>query len=438
MRLDALCLPLASDFQGWEYMRVASRLLRLMPPRVLVCDPSSITFSGDGIPNFTSQSTKSALESASQTLLVQRTPVVLPTETVYGLGAPALIPSAVSLIFSTKGRPADNPLIVHVSSITMLHSILTPGYTWPKTYELLIKAFWPGPLTLLFPSNPDVIPPIVTAGQPLVAVRMPSHPVARALIAVSNAPLAAPSANSSGKPSPTKVEHVLRDTVGNKVDVILDGGPCHVGVESTVIDGLHPDGKLRILRPGGITVEDIEHVVGKDSVMVHRRDYEDKQQEVAPTTPGMKYRHYSPSVPVVLLLQSPPPPDVTQQSLHTVLQSAIEALPPSPSSRNEPSRRSSIKIGLLAPPDSTLTPLLTSPSAKRGMPPIVWHMYPLGAQADPKTSARRLFDGLLSLEAQGVELIIMEGIDESREGMAVMNRAKKAAGDGIRWVKKEI
>jgi L-threonylcarbamoyladenylate synthase len=166
--------------------------------QVLKCDPASISFDRDSEPHITSPQTLESLQAASRHLLETLQPVAFPTETVYGLAAPALNAEASARIFSTKGRPADNPLIVHVSSESMLHSLLPPNYTLPDSYQILIKRFWPGPLTLLFPSDPTKIPNIITANHPTVAIRMPSHPVARALIAISNSPLAAPSANSSG------------------------------------------------------------------------------------------------------------------------------------------------------------------------------------------------------------------------------------------------
>lgn len=288
---------------------------------VLPCDPVTIEFSPNSDqPQISSPQTLSSLKRASEQLLSLQC-VAFPTETVYGLGALALNSSAASKIFTTKGRPPDNPLIVHVSSFAMLRKILPKDYILPESYEILMKHFWPGALTLLFPSDPTIIPEIITANHPTVAIRMPSHPVARALISVADAPIAAPSANSSGKPSPTKAEHVLRDLDG-KVGLILDGGGCGVGLESTVVDGLNADGNIRVLRPGGITVEEIKRVIKADTketdgrrvpdVLVHRRDYRDEAMEMAPTTPGMKYRHYSPSVPVTLLCTSSLPPDVTE------------------------------------------------------------------------------------------------------------------------------
>ncbi|GJJ16254.1 hypothetical protein Clacol_010550 [Clathrus columnatus] len=395
--------------------------------QVLPCDPTSISFSdsnGDSTPIISSEETLASLKTAVSDLVSLNVPVVFPTETVYGLAAPALISSAVSQIFTTKGRPADNPLIVHVSSPEMLKSILPSSFVIPSSYNLLMQAFWPGPLTLLFPATPQ-IPSIITASRDTVAIRMPSHPVARALIQMCNTPLAAPSANTSGSPSPTKAEHVLHNLFG-KVRVILDGGPCDVGLESTVVDGLSSDGAIRVLRPGGVTVEDMERVLAVGGVtpkiLVHRRDFRDEGLENAPTTPGMKYRHYSPSIPVVLLLTSIPPENQTALSLPETFSIILSSYPP-----NSP-----VKIGLLTPSDS---PLSSLPSRLKRYAEVElnWDYFPLGTVDEPSLTAQRLFDGLLTLERNGVDLIIVEGVEEAREGLAVMNRVRKAAGE-VHWV----
>jgi L-threonylcarbamoyladenylate synthase len=395
--------------------------------RLLNCNATAVLFMpGRDLPEITCQETSDALSLAAQHLK-NLDVVVFPTETVYGLGALALNADASMKIFSTKDRPADNPLIVHVSSLTMLKSLLPGGYSISPAYQALMKHFWPGALTLLFPREPNVIPSIITAGQRSVAIRMPSHPVARALIAVTNSPLAAPSANRSGKPSPTKAEHVLRDLDG-KVPLILDGGTCDVGLESTVVDGLHEDGNIRVLRPGGITVEEIEHILKLElvgdkedksgvfpKVLVHKRDYTDEALEQAPTTPGMKYRHYSPSVPVTLLHTSTQPP-VGQQSISAT--SFISTLH---------STGTTVKVGVLAPDDSTLWESIKLEDG------IQWHKYTLGPIAEPAVAAQRLFDGLLTLEQEGVDLILIEEILEEREGLAVMDRVRKAAGES-KWI----
>jgi L-threonylcarbamoyladenylate synthase len=288
-----------------------------------------------------------------------------------------------------------------------------------------MKHFWPGPLTLLFPSDSSVIPGIVTANRPTIAVRMPSHPVARALIAITNTPIAAPSANLSGKPSPTQAKHVLRDLDG-RVGIILDGGPCEVGLESTVIDGLDGDGDLRVLRPGGVTVEEIKHALQTDiqdinrvpRVLVFRRDYTDTALEQTPTTPGMKYRHYSPAVPVFLLFTSTPPTGIVPSLAIPLLTSLRD--------RN-PTQNAITKIGILTPNDS--------PFATCDLPgeTIEWCRYRLGPTSAPSVIARRFFDGLLTLENEGVDMIAIVAIPDDQEGLAVMNRANKAATASF-WV----
>lgn len=400
------------------------RPISMLSTQVLGCDPASISFHSNQ-PQVASQDTLHSLTIAAQNLIDLK-PVAFPTETVYGLGALALNTSAASCIFAVKGRPPDNPLIVHVSSPEMLHSLLPPSFSMPKSYELLMKRFWPGALTLLFPSDPRIIPSIITANQSTVAIRMPSHPVARALIALVNSPVAAPSANSSGKPSPTTAEHVRRDLDG-KLSIILDGGACGVGLESTVVDGLQTDGRIRVLRPGGITVEDIERTLQDGiqdpqmipKVLVHRRDYRDAKLEAAPTTPGMKYRHYSPSVPVTLLMTSTPCPEgVVPLAAESYLISLKDQL----------NLSGTVKIGVLVLTDSSLG-ISTLPV----MNGLEWFRHELGPINDPSVTARRLFDGLLTLDQRGVDMILIEEVKETNEGLAIMNRVRKAASE-LRWI----
>ena len=384
--------------------------------RVLECSSASIAFDAAENVAVHDKHTLSALTEAASVITDGRC-VAFPTETVYGLGANALDPAAVQKIFSTKGRPSDNPLIVHVSSRAMLRSLLPQNYAVPPTYETLMRAFWPGPLTLLFPSASHIVPKEVTAGHATVGIRMPAHPVARALIALADRPVAAPSANSSGKPSPTKASHVFKDLAG-RVPIVLDGGACDVGVESTVLDGLHSDGVLRILRPGGVSVESIQRVLGPDGprVLVHRKDFVDKEIEAAPTTPGMKYTHYSPSVPVILLRSSKDgsvPAFTKVETLDAILASVL------PSS---PQRH---LVGIMALSDSPISSSLP--------PSVNWLRFDMGASTSPAVAARRLFDGLLTLDAQGVAVILVEAVSETHEGLAVMNRLSKAASQ-TRWI----
>ena len=219
--------------------------------------------------------------------------VAFPTETVYGLGADALNAEASARIFAAKGRPADNPLIAHIAGENGLAGLIALEPC--ACARALMRAFWPGPMTLIFPKSPRV-PREVTAGLDTVAVRMPSHPVARALISAAQTPIAAPSANRSGRPSPTTAAHVLEDMEG-RIPLILDGGPCEVGLESTVVDvtGARP----RILRPGGVTLEMLEGVVGDvdvDEGVLHQL-----QAGSQARSPGMKYKHYAPKGEVTIV-----------------------------------------------------------------------------------------------------------------------------------------
>ncbi|MED4163311.1 L-threonylcarbamoyladenylate synthase, partial [Halalkalibacterium halodurans] len=215
--------------------------------------------------------------------------VALPTETVYGLGANALSDEAVQKIFIAKGRPSDNPLIVHISRKEQLLRLVSHI---PDSANLLINAFWPGPLTIIFPKGEEVST-VVTAGLDTVAVRMPSHPVAQALIEAANVPIAAPSANRSGKPSPTSAAHVLADLRG-KIAGVVDGGPTAEGVESTVIDCTTTPPIL--YRPGGVTREQLEAVLGPiriDPALLGNAEQ--------PKSPGMKYTHYAPEGELTLV-----------------------------------------------------------------------------------------------------------------------------------------
>jgi len=225
--------------------------------------------------------------------------VAMPTETVYGLAAHALDAQAVRSIFTAKGRPANDPLIVHVSGKEQAAKVAALN----PLAEKLMAHYWPGPLTLVLPKQPCV-PPEVTAGLDTVAVRSPAHPVARQLLELSGLPLAAPSANPFGYISPTRPEHV-RDSLGEACPPILDGGACTIGLESTILDIAVPE-RPRLLRPGPITHEELEAFLGCPVIIPERTDGDDSPQ----AAPGMLSRHYSPRTPLALLApgQEPPPP----------------------------------------------------------------------------------------------------------------------------------
>lgn len=229
---------------------------------------------------------------AAAACLRQGKTVAFPTETVYGLGADARSTEAVDAVFAAKGRPSDNPLIVHIAHRDQLHELVTEVN---ETAEALMSAFWPGPLTLVLPVRPGAVSPRVTAGLDTVAVRMPDHPVALPLIAAAACPVAAPSANRSGRPSPTLAAHVREDLDG-RIGGIVDGGPTGVGVESTVVQA-SDDGTVTILRPGGITAEQLFAVaarVATDPALLAEGSAGDSTSP-APRSPGMKYTHYAPA-----------------------------------------------------------------------------------------------------------------------------------------------
>ena len=309
--------------------------------------------------------------------------VGFPTETVYGLGANALDAEAVQKIFDAKGRPGDNPLIVHISHIQHLAPLVRERPS--AAAKALIDAYWPGPMTLIFPKS-TLVPAAVTAGLDTVAVRMPSHPVARRLIEVSALPIAAPSANRSGRPSPTTAKHVLEDMSG-RIPLILDGGPCQVGLESTVIDvtGCVP----RVLRPGGITPEMIARVAG--NVEVDGSVMRPLKEGETPRSPGMKYRHYAPKGNLTIVQGSPDA--VAREICRLYDEAKSPAL-------------------ILA-----LQPNLCRYAGRKTIS--------LGMNAEDM--AHNLFDALRKTDEMGAEVIFSEGLDADGLGLAVMNRLGRAA-----------
>lgn len=233
------------------------------------------------------QETKTAAE-----LLRSGQLVGIPTETVYGLGADGLNPEAVANIFKAKGRPQDNPLILHIAEPSWIERYCQ---NIPQTAYELAEAFWPGPLTMIL-ERQEIVPDVVTAGLPSVGMRCPSHPVCRAVLREAECPVAAPSGNTSGRPSPTTAAHMMEDMSG-KISAVLDGGPCDVGVESTIIDlTARPP---RLLRPGGITLEQLQSILGE--VAVDGAVSGTLKEGEQPRAPGMKYCHYAPKAPVTVV-----------------------------------------------------------------------------------------------------------------------------------------
>lgn len=318
--------------------------------------------------------------------------VAFPTETVYGLGANALNAQACAEIFVVKGRPQDNPLIVHVSNLEMVKSLVTG---WNKQAERCARAFWPGPLTLVLPKT-AIIPDTVSAGLDTVGIRMPNNPVAIALIEKAGVPIAAPSANLSGKPSPTNGIHVWKDLQG-RIPLILDGGVCDVGVESTVLDltGEVPC----ILRPGGITRERLKEVLGEVSV-------DRPSENQPPKAPGMKYRHYAPKGDLYLLIGE----------REKVLTRISEEIPKAHARLK--------KVGILC--------TLESASHLHSQLPEL--LFVLGSEERPEEIAANLYEGLRLCDEQGIDIIIAEGVSKDGLGFATMNRLEKASGQKIWYV----
>ncbi|WP_088104398.1 L-threonylcarbamoyladenylate synthase [Halalkalibacter urbisdiaboli] len=306
--------------------------------------------------------------------------VAFPTETVYGLGANALDEAAVKKIFAAKGRPSDNPLIVHIANRQQLAELVRDV---SAKANMLMDAFWPGPLTLIFHKKAGIAPS-VTAGLPTVAVRIPNHPVALAVLAEAGVPVAAPSANLSGKPSPTKAEHVYHDLAG-RIAGVVDGGLTGVGVESTVLDCTSDIPVL--YRPGGVTKEHIERVIGKIEVdpALHRNDE-------APRSPGMKYTHYAPKGELIL---------VEDKSL---IQAYVD---------NEQKRGK--KVGVL-----------TTEEAKEDY--RADSVIACGKREQLETVATHLYGSLRQFDHEGVDIIFSEIFPEEGVGVAIMNRLSKAAG----------
>lgn len=315
--------------------------------------------------------------------------VAFPTETVYGLGANALDGQACRGIFAAKGRPADNPLIVHIASVEDMERVA--GSLPDRAYKCMDR-FWPGPLTIVVPKNSN-IPDTVSAGLSTVAVRMPDHPVALALIRVSGVPIAAPSANTSGRPSPTSAEHV-REDLGGKINAILDAGPCRVGVESTVLDLTSPNPV--ILRPGGISREQLEDLLGQP--VAFDRGLTD--QNVTPRSPGVKYKHYAPKGEVILLEGS------DNRIIARIKQELSTA------------REKKLKVAILC--SRELAEQVKYLEAD--------NLIILGSRQKPETVAAAIYGALRECDRTGSQLILTEGFARNGIGAAIMNRLEKAAG----------
>ena len=325
--------------------------------------------------------------------------VVFPTETVYGLGAHALDVNAVQKIFEAKQRPANDPLIVHIAHIGQVSQI---AMGMPAGARKLALSFWAGPLTLILKKKPDV-PDRVTAGLPNVAVRVPSHRVARALMEMSGIPIAAPSANRFSRPSPTTAAHVLEDLDG-RVDLILDAGPTDIGLESTIVDFSVDPPVLR--RPGGITFEQVHSLVPEVVIPTTQANDDDAQ-----AAPGQMTRHYAPRAEMTLFEG---PIDRIVERIAADARTAVAQ---------------GSKVGILAPEDDlkALAPLI-APQASAGRIDVE----PYGSRGDVERAARELFSAIRAIDARGVDVIFASSLGNDGLARAIRDRLARAAEGRVR------
>ena len=321
--------------------------------------------------------------------------VAFPTETVYGLGANGLDAAACTRIYEAKGRPSDNPLILHIADLTMAHEVTS---NMPPLAAHLLTAFAPGPITVILPKAAH-IPDIVTGGLSTVGVRCPDHTAARRLIRAAGVPIAAPSANTSGRPSPTTAAMVVDDLAG-RIPCILDGGACRWGVESTIVDCTE-DGIVTVLRPGAVTREMIAAELPQMEVRV---DPALTAADAVPRAPGMKYRHYAPRAPLTVYTGAP---DAVTAALRAeILRRRAEGT----------------QIGLIASRETCAAlASLISPA----------YVYACGTRGDDAAYANCLYDALRRFDNTDAGVLLAEGADECGLGLAVMNRLRKASGGNI-------
>ena len=348
--------------------------------------------------------------------------VAIPTETVYGLGANGLAADAMDRIYAAKGRPSDNPLILHVCDQSMVHRLvrhITP------LEQILMDTFWPGPLTITFEKS-ALVPERATGGLSRVALRCPDHEVCREMIRIAGVPIAAPSANRSGRPSPTTAEAVLHDMKG-RIHAVVDAGPCEIGLESTVVQV--EDDTVIILRPGGVTKEMLEMVA--DHVVYDTALHDPTE---APKAPGMKYRHYAPDMPVQVVVGS-------SESAVKAIESKLV---------KEYNAHTYKRMGVFVSQQTwdRLVALLDAEVQAVIVGTHVSHILSLGSgddtqeivgiiygeTAEPVSLANQLYEGLLAFNEKDVDLLIVEGCEKVGLGVAVMNRLEKASGGNVSYL----
>ncbi|MEE1312263.1 MAG: L-threonylcarbamoyladenylate synthase [Lachnospiraceae bacterium] len=316
--------------------------------------------------------------------------VAFPTETVYGLGANGLEPDAAAKIYAAKGRPSDNPLILHIAD---MKNLIPLAEEIPETAWKAAKAFWPGPLTIILKKS-AIVPVGTTGGLSTVAIRMPNHPIALALIRESGCPIAAPSANTSGRPSPTKAEHVFEDMNG-KIPCILDGGMVGIGIESTIVD--FSSERPMILRPGFITPKMLEEVLGIEIGIDPAVTGSPKGKEIVPKAPGMKYKHYAPKAPLFLVSGE-------EEAVISYINQQIKK-----------EHLEGRKAGVIA----------TDETATQYKADVVLS---IGTKECDSTIASHLYDVLRRFDHEDVSVIYSQVFESGENGFAIMNRLTKAAG----------
>ena len=339
--------------------------------------------------------------------------VAFPTETVYGLGGNGLLKEASRSIYAAKGRPSDNPLILHISDMKELEPITREI---PHRARTLAEHFWPGPLTMIL-NKAEIVPLETTGGLSTVAVRMPEHEVARRLIALAGVPVAAPSANTSGRPSPTTAAHVREDLEG-KIDAILDGGPSGIGLESTIVDlsGEEPV----LLRPGAITAEMLEKALG-ERVLLDPALEKPLDPSVHPKAPGMKYRHYAPKAPMVII----------QGKAGTFAGEELLRVEEAVDRQVDRSLEAGKRTALICSDESL------SYYQKRYEGPLAKGqliLRTMGTRNREESIAHNLFSVLREMDEVQAEYIVAEGVNTEAIGYAVMNRMKKAAAQQVIYV----
>ena len=341
--------------------------------------------------------------------------VAIPTETVYGLGANGLAADAMDRIYAAKGRPSDNPLILHVCDQSMVHRLVK--HISPLEQRLM-DTFWPGPLTITFEKS-ALVPERATGGLSRVALRCPDHEVCREMIRIAGVPIAAPSANLSGRPSPTTAEAVLHDMKG-RIHAIVDAGPCEIGVESTVVQV--EDDTVIILRPGGVTKEMLEMVA--DHVVYDTALHDPTE---APKAPGMKYRHYAPDMPVQVVVGSS---EAVVKSIESSTNSNVcKRIGLFLSQQTWGLLVETLGVKSITISEDTHVTHLVSFEVGADTQEVIGIIY--GETVEPVSLANQLYEGLLAFNEQDVDLLIVEGCKKEGLGVAVMNRLEKASGGQV-------